>query len=156
MNNVNRYLDEIEDYCNVKLYRNRINQILEDFKHIQIEYNSSDYHDKEQYDKYIAKIDHMKGALNIYIQQCMQTGFCELMNKTYEDKITLAEVMRYILHRNGIEYTLVSDNVEVEDEFLSSSNLDSFNDQDSFLLRLSTFDLNRSIYNDDSETSRGI
>lgn len=154
-NNVNRYLGEIEQYCDIKLNRNNINRVLSELFQVQINYNIAYYHSEFDERMYFLKIDHMKAALNLYIQESMQIGFCELMEKTIDEKITLKEVVEFILKRNGIEYTEIQSDGN-NDSYLSSNEIPSFDDKGAFMLRLSTFDLNKTINLSDFDKSRSI
>ena len=156
-NSVYNYLNEIESFCDIKINRKDFDEVLDAFREVQLEYNNTENHSDEDKKKYHQKLIHMKDQLNVYLQQMMQTAFSELMRRPASETITLADVMRYILHRNNIEYSIIDNNETIKDDFLEASQLNFHKDQDSFLLRLSTFDLNKDIYeDDDSESQRGM
>ena len=93
----------------------------------------------------------MKAALNIYIQEYMQIGFAQLLNKDFEDNITLGEVIDFLLKQYGIEYVPVDELEKSKDE-KGFIRFPFYHDEDSYLLRLSTFDLTKNI----NENNRSI
>ena len=116
-NNVNNFLNEIEVYCDIKIPRNKFESILEKFEEEQLRYNNySRAEANEKSNEYFAKIDSMKELLNSYIQEWMNIGFSEILGKTYDEKITLGEVMQYILNANGIQYDIVDEQIVNDNE----------------------------------------
>ena len=60
------------------------------------------------------------------------------------EEINLGEVINYILKLLNIDYELIDDNEYITNDFLDNNNLKFYKDDDSYLIRLSTFDLNKS------------
>lgn len=149
-NNVNNYLNEIENFCDIKINRSVFENILTKYKETQLNFNSENYQSKLTWSEYLKLLNNLKSELNLHIQEWMQLGFAELLGKTANEKITLAEVMKYILNSNNIEYDVI-DRKQDEGDDSSFISFPFYHDSDSFLLRLSTFDLNKSISEEDRE-----
>ena len=94
-------------------------------------------------DEYIKTLRIIKNELNKEIQNCMQIGFSELLNKDASNTITVREVLKYMLMNSDIDYSVIDENENEKDDFLDSMNLPFYKDPDSFFIRLSTFDLNK-------------
>jgi len=141
--NVNNYLNEIEEYCDIKINRVDFNEILSDLEKEQIKFNNySKFEAMVKAKNYFQMINHMKEQINIYLQHWMQIGFAELMDKTFDETITLGEVLKYILNSANIEYEFVED--------LSSDGEKYYpflRDNNTVLLELKTF--NKSALNSD-------
>lgn len=146
--NVDNYMTELEKLCDITFNHKDISEVLEKMKLKQIENNNqSRIIAQANNDTFNKIMDHMKAELNIYIQEYMQIGFAQLLGKNYEEKITLKEVIDFLLKKYGIDYTIIDDQENEDNEFESIS-LPFMHDEHSYLLRLSTFDLNK---NQDSQ-----
>lgn len=143
--NVNSYIDNIESYCNISLDRRYIDKKLEEFKQAQIDFNglSQEEVTKAKLGEYRDTLLGMQDELNTEIQNCMQIGFSELLNKDASNTITVREVLKYMLDNANIDYDVIDENENEKDDFLDSMNLPFYKDPDSFFIRLSTFDLNK-------------
>lgn len=148
---VTNYLDEIDNYCDIKVNRNEFNRKLDELKKLQFEYNnlSRGEINKNIEDIYYKKIDLIKAELNFMMCKWMQIGFSERMGKTKGEIITLGEVVKHILESSNIDYSVVDELInEDNDQYIK---FPTFKDEDSYFLRLSTFDLSKD-YNTRSRT----
>jgi len=151
--NVNNYIHQIESYCHVSFNRKNIDIKLEEFKNEQLRFNGMSQSQVYQYQhEYIEKLRIIKQELNEEIQKCMQIGFSELLNKDASKLITVREVLKFMLMNADIDYSIIDENENEYDDFLDSMNLPFYKDSDSFLLRLSSFDLNKT--NDDDNIQK--
>lgn len=142
--NVNNYIHQIESYCHVSFNRKNIDIKLEEFKNEQLKFNGMTQEQAYNYqDEYIKTLRIIKNELNKEIQNCMQIGFSELLNKDASNTITVREVLKYMLMNADIDYSVIDENENEKDDFLDSMNLPFYKDPDSFFIRLSTFDLNK-------------
>ena len=74
----------------------------------------------------------------------MQIGFSETLGKDASNIITVKEVLKFMLDNANIDYDVIDDYENEEDDFLGKMDLPFYKDQDSFFIRLSSFDLNKS------------
>jgi len=143
--NVENYIVELEKLCDIRINRGKINDIFEDMKKEQYEYNSLSRGEAQIIKKmYLDQMDADKAKLNSIIRYYMQIGFAQLLDKNPDDLITLGEVIDYLLKQYGIEYIPVDELEKVpynEDDI----KFPFMHDDDSYLLRLSTFDLTKNI-----------
>jgi len=143
---VTNYLDEIENYCDIKINRSDFNKKFEELVRIQIEFNNLPRGEvtKEAERIYYAKIDLIKYELNYMICKWMKIGFSERMGKINGEEITLGDVIKHLLVSANIEFSVVDDfSNDDGDEYCIQ--FPSFRDEDSYFLRLSTFDLDKDI-----------
>lgn len=142
---VDNYINELESLCDIKFNRKDIDRILHDMEEEQYKYNTASrgvaQRSQAMYDKIM---DHMKAALNIYIQEYMQIGFAQLLGRDFEDNITLGDVIDFLLKKYGIDYIPV-DELEKQPDEEGFMRFPFYHDDDSYLLRLSTFDLTKNI-----------
>jgi hypothetical protein len=141
---INNYLNEIEEYCNIKINRNEFDSLLNELKDIQLKFNNMPRGEAIRVtNEYFSKINEIKQGLNKKIQNWMQIGFAELLNKKFTDVITLKEIITYILRKANIDYTFIDDNENIKNDFLTENDLPFYKDDDSYLFRFSSFDLNK-------------
>ncbi len=148
---VTNYLDEIDNYCDIKINRNEFNRKLEELKNLQICFNNLSRGEVtiSIHDDYYAKIDLIKKQLNDMICKWMKIGFSERMEKTNGEEITLVDVVKHILNSSNIEFSVVDDYSKKDVDGCITFPL--FKDEDSYFLRLFSFDLDKDI-NDNSRT----
>lgn len=150
LNNVNNYLAEIEEYCDIKINRSNFNRLLGELEKVQISFNSQDNHSYDDKVKLLDVIDNIKSELNKCIQEWIYIGFAELLGKTSDEEITLGEALKYILDTFNIKYDVI-DNSFVEDNQILYMNFPYYQNDDPYLLSLSTFDLTKNS-GDDNRT----
>jgi len=150
LKNINNYITEIEQYCDIRINRNNFDRLLNELKKVQLSFNSQDNHSKDEKSKLLEAIDEIKAELNKCIQEWMYIGFSELLGKTSDEEITLGEALKYILDSYNIEYSVI-DNYEDEDSKILYMNFPYFQNDDACFLSLSTFDLTKKD-NDENRT----
>ena len=142
---VENYLSEIEMYCDVRISRAPFERILKTIEDIQNDFNKKSRSEiLATYNEYYDEIDSLKSELNELIQNSMQTGFSELMDRNFDENITLGEVVKYLLDTTQINYVPINDNLdEVDDEEEKFMNFPFYEVEGLYLIRLTTFDLNK-------------